>query len=167
MTDSIGIDMSKIIEDEADSADIGCNRMAFFLHFQKMKADTVVVCADAVIASNGNKPIDEKVFVFVLTQCLTSNFFLKKKAYRYEEILDFLDNLRRFDVFEKRTASRLLSFHEGLNTNLLIKDCLCSCKKLISEEQGKFDEWLAHICQNYKDIVESDKYKRIMEETGK
>ena len=58
----------------------------------------------------------------------------------------------------------MLSFQEGLNTNLLIKDCLGCCKKLIAAEQREFDEWLAHICQNYKDITENDKYKRVMEE---
>lgn len=154
MNDSIGVDLSKIIKDERNNEDTGCRRMSRLLALHALKLNTIVVCVDAVMASNGGHPVDIDVLMSLLPRYLASDYFLNKPEFQGDEILGHLNDLAASGIFRVEKSTHLVGFRKDLDPSMLIEQSLEFVKKTINAQADRFTEWLSHICEGYSVIKE-------------
>lgn len=159
MKAEVAINMSKMIEDERNNEDTGCRRMAKFLAFYNFQARMIVVCVDAVMASNGGEPLEIAILVDILPRCFNSDFFSKKDEFRSEEILEWLDTLSSNGIFDLQRSTHLVGFRNNLDPSLLIKNSLEFIQKS-SGDSDNLSACLSRICEYYLMTKESNAFKR-------
>lgn len=149
-----------MIEDERNNEDTGCRRMSKFLAFHNFTAKMIVVCVDALMASNGGQPVDIVILMHILPCCFGDDFFSSKDEFQSDEILELLNILTSNGILEMEISKHLVGFHKDFDPSLLIKESLKLVEKTIGNQADHFSEWLSHICKQYVRYKESDGFKR-------
>lgn len=153
-----------MIEDERNNEDTGCRRMSKLLAFHNLQAKTMVVCVDALMASNGGQPVETAILMHILPLCLGDDFFSKKDEFQSEEILGWIDILSLHGILDTKINRHLVKFRKGFDRGLLIKESLKLVEKRICSQADHFSEWLSHICKQYVKCKENDGFKRAKQE---